>query len=157
MSWCSVGIWLKALLSVVLDREDSLLHSSRHDKLHVAATGQPPLVPPECVTQRQGYGYPLDKQEARATHPVRNRFPQLFIHVFDVSRLRIFYMYWISPSATTLVNRGRHYYVGIIKLLTRLSKSCTAELTESDVGFLWSQMWIHQFASLLQHLWPKKK
>ena len=87
----------------------------------------------------------------------RNRFPQLFINVFDVSRLRTFCMYWISPSAPTLVNRGRHYYVGIIKLLTLPSKSCPAELTESDVGFLWSQMWIHQFASVLQHLWQKKK
>ena len=66
-------------------------------------------------------------------------------------------MYWISPSAPTLVNRGRHYYVGIIKLLTLPSKSCPAELTEPDVGFLWSQMWIHEFASVLQHRWQKKK
>ena len=66
-------------------------------------------------------------------------------------------MYWISPSAPTLVNRGRHYYVGIIKLLTLPSKSCPAELTEPDVGFLWSQTWIHEFASVLQHRWQKKK
>lgn len=81
--------------------------------------------------------YPLDEQEgARAPRPEGTGFHSfsLICLMFPDSEFSV-----CTESVlllTTLVNRGRHYYVGVIKLLTLPSKSCPAELIESDVGFL---------------------
>lgn len=88
----SVGIWWNEFLPLLVAPFTSLPHSHL-GKCHLALMKSSShwthlnVAPRDRVTS-----CPLDEQEAKSTHLVRNRLPQLFFYMCDVSEVRYFYI-----------------------------------------------------------------
>lgn len=128
----SVGIWWNEFLPLLVAPFTSLPHShlgkcplammkssSHWTHLNVA--------PRDRVTS-----CPLDEQEAKSTHLVRNRLPQLFFYMCDGCFWGQNFLYWVTPSVAILVNIRKHYYVGIMLL-----------------SFLWNHAWLSWLSLML--------